>query len=499
MSDLNHFRNQIDEQDQIIMKALEKRMEIAHQIGKYKRQHQLGVTNSKREQEILKTCENFQYSSYLKAIYHTIFSESKRLQSQVFGLIGKNIGYSLSPKLHSEIANLDYEIVDTDQFEDFLKAKNFTGLNVTIPYKTKSFEMVEEVSPEAQKTQVVNTIINHRGHLKGYNTDYLAFERLLKTFKVKVNNKKILIIGNGATSRTVRAVLEKHHPRVITNLVRTIRQENEALISQYHEFSDYHFVINTTPYGSVPNLMDKPLFDLTNFLELEYVIDVIYQPLNSPLLQAAKKITDCKMINGLYMLITQAVFTDELFLEKEIDKRIIEQLYQKYAHELPNIVLIGMPYSGKTTLGNIVSKLTNRELLDTDEILKERGQDLNTVLQKGGSVHQFRAFESSLIKELACMQNKVIATGGGAILNPQNVAYLKANSVIIWLSPSFETLVKRFDGSRPLAQNIDELENLYLERLNYYLEAQDIMVHNNNEPENDAKNILEKYYEYLNN
>lgn len=499
MSDLKYLRKQIDDQDEIIMKALEKRLEIARAIGKFKQENKIEITNSNRELEILKRCENYQFSTHIKAIYQSIFSESKKVQTQKYALVGQNINYSLSPTFHKEIVGLDYDIIDTDDFQSVIKSRNFLGINVTIPFKTQAFEAVDELSPEAIKTSGVNTIINRNDKLIGYNTDYLAFKQLLKTFDVNITNKKVIIIGNGATARTVKAALKDHNPKAIINLVRTIRNENEALISQYKDFLDYEVIINTTPYGSASNFQLEPLFDLDDFYQLETVIDVIYQPLNSPLLQSAKSKDECRTINGLYMLIAQAFYADELFLDAKLDPSIIDRVYQKYFQVLPNIVLIGMPYSGKTTIGKLIAKLTDREFIDTDYLLAERGQDLNKILNSGGAIDRFRKYESELIKELSLNQNKVIATGGGSILNPKNVELLKANGVLIWLSPSFENLTNRTDGSRPLAKNTEELEKLYLERLSYYLTAKDIIVHNNGDIEDDAKKILEKYYEYLNN
>ncbi|HNZ50261.1 MAG TPA: shikimate kinase [Bacilli bacterium] len=487
MEKLELWRQQIDEIDDEICTLIEKRLEIAKQIGLFKLKNQLPIVSLEREQEINKRLQKRKYGEQLSSIYEKIFQLSKELQQIDFFLVGKKLDYSLSPLIHLLMGNLRYGLWETEHFESIQKLP-FQALNVTNPFKTAAFECCDESSEEAKITKTCNLLVRNNGIIRGFNTDYGAFLATLDFYHQNVKSLKVVIIGNGATSRTIaQALIARGCDRIIY-LVREIRNKDEFLIADYLRFSDFQMIINTTPYGT--NQQDDlfPLFPLKDFVNLQFVMDVVYNPPLTALLLAAKQLS-IPHANGLLMLVTQAALGLQIVKQKSYHN-LIQPVFQQLKKELTNLVLIGMPYSGKTTYGRLISKALGRPFFDVDLELEKEGHDLSTLLKKS-NLADFRQKEANITLALNQRRGVVIATGGGIVLNDAIMQRLKQKSILIFINTPLSELIKRIDQTRPLAQNQEQLEQLFINRISLYHRYADIIAHN-------EKEILEKVYEYFN-
>lgn len=396
-----------------------------------------------------------------------------------YGLIGGKLGHSFSKEIHESIASYKYELLELnqDEFNTFMENKDFKAINVTIPYKEKVIPYLSYIDPVAEQIGAVNTIVNKNGKLYGYNTDYLGLKSLIERKKIHISNKKVLILGFGGTSKTATAVVKNmgcnevihasinHEPGTITY--------DEAI----KDHCDAQIIINTTPCGMYPNNEDL-IIDIKYFDKLCGVLDVIYNPLRTKLIQSAKR-RNLKCASGLYMLVAQAVYASSIFLDKETDIKLIDEVYNNIYKSKRNIVLIGMPSCGKTTLGKIVAKKLNREFFDTDkEIEKIIGCEIKDYLTIDNE-NEFRDIEEEVIKQLSKKSNVVIATGGGVIKRNINIERLKQNGKILFIDRNVELLMAT--TSRPLSSSLDALKHLYKERYRLYKEAADVSIENNDE------------------
>ena len=350
-----------------------------------------------------------------------------------YGLIGEKLGHSFSKEIHEMLGYYKYEIheVAKSDIDSFMKQHDFLGINVTIPYKETVIPYLDEISAQAASIKAVNTIVNINGKLIGHNTDYFGMLALIKRNKLDVNNKKVLILGTGGTSKTAYAVLSDLGARQI--LKASIIDEPGTIT--YEEANTIHndvdIIINTTPVGMYPK-NDGQIIDLDNFKNVIGVIDVVYNPLRTNLVLQAKT-KNLIAEGGLYMLVGQAVYAAGIFLNKEIDLNIIDEIYEKIKNDKENIVLIGMPSSGKSTIGKILSEQLNKKLIDTDELIVNKLNMSIAEYMKTHSEKEFRDIETECVKEAAKMSNVVVATGGGAILRTENVNALKQNGKLYFL------------------------------------------------------------------
>lgn len=394
-----------------------------------------------------------------------------------YGLIGKKLGHSFSKEIHESIGKYPYELIELDEseFEDFITKKDFKAINVTIPYKEKVIPYLDYISSEAKSINAVNVVINDHGVLKGYNTDYFGFLDLLRYFEIEVKNKTVLILGTGGTSKTVTEVLNDLNASKIY-YASTSKKENTFNYSDLESIkNEIEIIVNTTPREMYPN-NDQEILSLDGFDKLESVIDVIYNPLATNLILKAEE-KKLKCCNGLYMLISQAFYAMELFLNTKFDAKQIEKYYRQLLKKKRNYVLIGMPTSGKTTIGQLLSKKTHREFIDTDEEIKKiLGMDISEYFINH-SEEEFRDIESKVIEKYAKMNNLVISTGGGSILRKNNIKYLKQNGCLFFLDRNLEKL--QVTSSRPLAKNNSDLANLYSIRHPLYLKAMDYRIDGN--------------------
>lgn len=414
----------------------------------------------------------------------------------MYGLLGEKLGHSFSKEIHEEINDYKYNLIEVskDKIGNFLLEKKFTAINVTIPYKETVIPYLSYVDAKALEIGAVNTIVNDNGNLKGYNTDYLGLKRLIQKNNIDLKNKKVLILGTGGTSKTAFVLTKDLGCSSVLKVSRT--KNNNPLIITYDEaqtlYNDYNIIINTTPSGMYPN--DDVIIDIDKFNSLEAIIDVVYNPLNTKLLRNGRN-KKIKCVNGLYMLVSQAVYASYLFINKEVNENKIDEVYKKIKNNKLNIALIGMPSSGKSTIASILSETLNKTLIDTDiEIENKLNQPISSFLTKQNE-EQFRDIESNIIDDISKGNNQIISTGGGVIKRKENIDMLKRNALIIFIDRSLELL--QATNTRPLSSNKNDLEQLYNIRYPLYLNSCDYVIKNNNTIEETVKEIIEVYNENI--
>ena len=408
-----------------------------------------------------------------------------------YGVIGEHLKHSFSPEIHSQIGDYDYIIkeVEPENLEAFIKEKDFLGINVTIPYKEKVIPMLDYVDPAALEIGAVNTVVNRDGKLYGYNTDYSGMMALVNRIGLEIQGKKVLVIGTGGTSKTARRVLCDMGAKevVFVSNVEVAGAFSYEEVYAYH--TDCEIIFNTSPVGMYPKNDGIPI-DLCKFERLEGILDVVYNPVRTNLVQKAHALGK-KAEGGLYMLGAQAVYASEHFFGEKIDPSVFERVYSSVLRGKNNIILIGMPCSGKTTIGKLLAEKTGKEFIDTDEeIVKEIGMSIPEYFAKEGE-KAFRLIESQVIERVSTQNDKIIATGGGAVLNPDNVRRLKQNGKVYFLDRDLDLLIPTSD--RPLSSNRADLEKRYNERYHIYKSSCDVSVDGNPQAECVMEEIYKDY------
>ena len=396
-----------------------------------------------------------------------------------YGLIGEHLGHSFSKEIHESISDYEYMIkeIARNDLDRFMKAKAFKGINVTIPYKETVIPYLDYIDPSAKEIKAVNTIVNKDGKLYGYNTDYLGLRDLILKSKIKVKDQKVLILGNGGTSKTAQAVFKSLEASSIIVVALEPTGNEVSYQDAVTIHSDANIILNATPVGMYPNNQDL-IIDISCFNHLKGVFDVIYNPLQTKLLQTAKA-KGIKAHGGLYMLVAQAVYASCIFKGRKIDQTIINEVYTKLKRQKRNIVLIGMPSCGKTTIGKQLAKKMNREFIDIDkEIEKEIGTSIKTYIDVSGE-DAFRKLETEMTYKFSKQNNLVISTGGGVIKRQINIDNLKQNGKIIFIDRSLDLL--KPTESRPLSNDLDKLRKMYSERFDIYMRSADLVVKNDQE------------------
>ena len=380
-----------------------------------------------------------------------------------------------------------YELVELskDKLDNFMKTKSFKAINVTIPYKEAVIPYLDEISETAKKIGAVNTIVNENGYLKGYNTDFSGMVALFKKNNITVEGKKVLILGSGGTSKTALAVCESLGCREVFRVSRNGKEDCITYQEAKQKHIDAEIIINTTPVGMYPDIYHSPI-EIDDYPNLVVVVDAVYNPLRSKLVCDAKS-KGIKAVGGLYMLVAQAAVAAEKFINKKVNWSDVDRIYQTLLLKKSNIVLIGMPGSGKTTIGKLLAEDMGYSFIDTDEeIIKLENKSITEIFSNCGEAG-FREIEAEVIKSVAINQGTVISTGGGAVLNPSNIDILRENGKIYFIDRPLESLVATSD--RPLSSNRGELEKRYNERYPVYCTACDkhIKISDNAE---DNKNII---------
>ena len=398
------------------------------------------------------------------------------------GLLGRKLGHSYSPQIHSQLGSYDYRLFEKEpeELEDFLKNGDFTGLNVTIPYKKDVIPFLDELSPRARALGAVNTIVRRNGKLIGHNTDYFGFETMLLSTGVSLQGKKALVCGSGGASSTACAVLEAHGANVVV-LSRTGKDNYQNL----NRHSDAALIVNATPVGMYPNVEASPIEDLAAFPMLEGVLDLVYNPARTSILLKAEAL-GIPCVNGLRMLVAQAKESAEWFTEESIDDSCIEMIYNRLCRQMENIILIGMPGCGKTTVGASLARILSRPLKDADTELEQAvGRKITEILLTDGEA-SFRSLESETLLDLGKQSGLVIATGGGCVTIPNNYEKLHRNGTIVWLKRDLDLLPT--DG-RPLSQT-GHLQEMYQKRAPLYARFADFSVENSSGPQETAEEII---------
>jgi len=383
------------------------------------------------------------------------------------GLIGYPIAHSLSPLIHRFFHSIPYQLFESKTL-DALDHNDVLGVNITAPLKEQAFLKATHTDDDSKQTKSVNTLVKKEGQIYGFNTDVLALKSIIDH---QINHRqphKIAILGNGATSRNVQFVL-KSHPHIQGDIFARHPNQNEKAWDAWEDI--YDMVINTTPLGMVHSNGTYP-FNSNQLKKVTWIFDAVYSPFNTRLLFLAKSLT-INYQNGLIMLIKQARHSAELFTGIKIDEALEKEVLKALILETVNIVLIGMPYSGKTTFGKALANLLNRPFIDTDDLItSQTGKSPKEWLLKEGET-KMRAAEKKAIASLASTKNHVIATGGGSILAQENVEILSKNGLIIWLESNE---IPRFDESRPLSPTKADYLKLKSQRNPIYARYSDIKI-----------------------
>ena len=407
-----------------------------------------------------------------------------------YGLIGEHLSHSFSKDIHNMISSYDYSLCELskDELKEFMNKHEFLGINVTIPYKEEVLKYVNVQDELVKRVGACNTIINKDGNLYAYNTDVLGFIKSLEVNNIDVKNKTALILGTGGASKAIKVALEELGINYIFFASRESKP-NTVLYSKLNEIKeDIDVIVNCTPNGMYPNEDAEPLIHLSDFPNLESYIDLVYNPLNTNLMLEAKEL-GIKSINGLYMLVSQAVYAYSLFFNKEYDNELCDEIYKKIYIKKRNVVLIGMPSSGKTTVGRLLARHLNNEYVDTDRLIESRvSKRIKDYITEFG-LNRFRELEVNTVKEVSNYNDKIIATGGGVVLNPLNMRRLAHNSIIIFIDRKLELLTPT--DSRPLSSNQRDLERLYEERIDLYKKYADYRVENNTTLEDAMEKVIE--------
>ena len=398
------------------------------------------------------------------------------------GLLGRKLGHSYSPQIHNQLGSYDYSLFEKEpeELDSFLKDGDFSGLNVTIPYKKSVISQLSELTPIAAKLGAVNTIVRRDGKLVGHNTDYFGFQSMVAQSGLTVRGKKVLVLGSGGASNTAVAVLEEFGASVVV-----ISRTGENNYENLHRHTDAAVIVNTTPVGMYPHVGVSPL-DLVLFPNLEGVLDIIYNPARTQLLLDAQS-RGLVTMNGLWMLVAQAKESAEWFTNSRISNEIIEKIHNNLRLKMENIVLIGMPGSGKSTVGKLLSSQLGKEFADADSaIIEKAGISIPEIFEQRGE-EWFRAIESEVLAELGKRSGLVIATGGGCVTREENYPLLHQNGAIFCLDRDISCLPT--DG-RPLSQK-GQLEEMYRIRTPLYHRFADHHIDCNHTPEAAAAQILQ--------
>ncbi len=412
-----------------------------------------------------------------------------------YGLIGAKLSHSFSKEIHSRLFDYPYELLELSvtQLDAFLRQRDFCAVNVTLPYKETVIPYLDVVDERAQAIGAVNTIVNRDGKLYGYNTDFDGLAALVRRNGTELKGKKVLILGSGGTSKTAMAVAQYAGSKEVLKVSRT-EQEGCITYEQAREnHADAQIIINTTPCGMYPNIGVTPI-DLTPFTRLEAVVDVVYNPLRTKLVCDALE-RNVPAAGGLYMLIAQAVAAAQHFVGAIVPQERVEELYRRMMAE-ENIVLIGMPASGKSTVGKRLAEMMGRPFVDTDALIVEKsGKTIPDLFAQVGE-SGFRALESAVIGEVSREKGCVIATGGGVVLRSENAALLKENGRVYFLDRSLSLLTATSD--RPLSSTADALRTRYEERYPIYCEVCDVRTAADGTIDEVANNVREDFlYEHF--
>lgn len=404
----------------------------------------------------------------------------------MYGLLGETLGHSFSPQIHACLGDYEYKLFEVapEDLGDFLRSGSFEGLNVTIPYKKAVMPYLAEISENAKAIGSVNTItVLPNGTLRGDNTDYDGFLYLVRRSGIAVNGKKALVLGTGGASLPVKKVLSDLGAYEVISISR-IGENNYQNMDKHF---DADLIVNTTPVGMYPNNLQSPL-SLDGFTQLSGVLDIVYNPQKTQLILDAEQ-RGIPAFSGLTMLVAQAKRAAELFLNTNIDDRKNDEIYETLSRQMKNIVLVGMPGCGKSTVGKALAKRLSRPFFDADqEIVKRAGKSIPEIFQTEGEAG-FRKIETEVLFDLCRQSGAVIATGGGAVTVPKNHGILRQNSLVVFINRDIAVLPT---NGRPLSEQND-LHEMFRQRLPLYRAVCDYEVDGNSEIQTVTDRVAEVY------
>lgn len=411
-----------------------------------------------------------------------------------YGCIGEHLTHSFSKEIHNALTGYDYCIQELtpEELPQFMTERNFKAINVTIPYKKDVIPYLEWISPEAKTINAVNTIVNIDGKLYGYNTDFYGLKSLVERQGVSLSGKCVAILGSGGTSNTAFAVSNAMGAEKVHKVSRKASDGYITYDELYSVADEVEVIINTTPCGMYPHIGTSAV-DVTRFTKLTAVFDAVYNPLASKLVCDARQM-GVIATGGLYMLVSQAAYAVEKFIDAPVDSQAVERIYSDLYKTKMNIVLVGMPSCGKTTIGKALAEKLGKAFTDTDErIAQLDGRNIPTIFAEDGEA-AFRKKECEAVFDVAKATATVVATGGGAVLNKANVDILKENGRIYFIDRPLEQLVTT--GDRPLSSNRDDLEKRYNERYPIYTACADVIIDGSGTVSEVVKRIEADYYGY---
>lgn len=389
-----------------------------------------------------------------------------------FGLIGKTLKHSFSPKLHKYLGDYSYELFELkpNELESFFKRQDLKAINITMPYKEEAMKYCNKFSPEALRIGCINTAIWDGEDIIGYNTDYYGCMEMLKEIDLEIKGSSVAILGDGSTSKTVRVALEDLGAKEILYISR----RGEIKFDDMEKYNHVEVIVNATPVGMYPNNLES-LLNLKDFPKLKAVADVVYNPLRTKLILDAKRL-GIRTSTGLKMLVYQGIKANELFFDRKIEQEEAKKIYSYIYRDVSNIVIIGMPGSGKTSIGRSLAKKLDRGFVDLDrEIEKIDGISVQQIFENYGE-DGFREFENAACIKYGKETGIIISTGGGVVLDKQNFNPLKQNGIIVQIDRKLNKLATK---GRPLSKGgFENLVKLQIERTKKYQDFADFKVIN---------------------
>lgn len=475
---LTGYRNRIDEIDIRLVNLLKERFSLSSEIGRVKQLNCMDVYNHDREAEkfnkFISMIGDDKAEQYIFTVLSKMMEASKQYQEDQkyqFGILGRKLSHTYSPEVHMMLGGYEFGVFEREpeQVEEFIRNGEYKGLCVTMPYKKTVMEYCDEISETAKRCGSVNVIVKRDdGSIYGDNTDYFGLRYLLVSARMDVKGGKCLVLGNGGVAATVRQVLNDMFAGEVVTISRSGENNYENL--ELHHDADYIF--NATPVGMYPN-NGEAVIDINEFDDVKGVIDLIYNPIRTKLVLDAQK-AGIPAFGGLEMLVSQAAPACELFTGKAVDADRIAKVCDQLEEKIENIILIGMPGCGKTSIGGMLSKITGKPFVDSDDAIEEEKDMLCRQIILAEGEESFRKTEADVIKRLCAEGGNIIALGGGAVETPELENLLKENGRVVYIRRDLRELP--IDG-RPISQDKGVWE-IFEERGPKYIEWSDLQVDN---------------------
>ncbi len=398
------------------------------------------------------------------------------------GLVGEKLSHSYSVQIHACLADYEYKLyaVPREKAEEMIKSGEFDGLNVTIPYKELAYSLCDELDEFAHEAKSVNTVVHRDGKICGYNTDVFGFMSMVERAGISFEEKNVIILGSGGTSKTAYLAAKKMNAKKIT----VVSRSGEVNYDNIYCLTDTEIIVNTTPVGMYPKNGESPI-ELCRFSNCTGVVDVIYNPTKTELVFQAEAL-GIPWVSGLSMLAAQGWRACEIFTGKSLSSDLIDTAVQSVMRSTSNIVLIGMPGSGKSTIAALLAEKTGRRLVDTDEEIRRRFGSPADIINTRGE-EEFRKIETEVLREFGRERGLIISTGGGIVVRDENLPLLSQNGRIYLIERDLQKLAT---NGRPLSVDVNKL---YAERRDSYFHFADVKVDNNASPEDAAHRIIKEF------